>query len=62
MKVSLYPFISPCSSLTIPGIISRPLEAKLATILVEDHNTMLDIKEIHKLMPKSPFEGYGLNL
>ncbi len=56
------PFMSKCNSLTIPGIIGSPLEAKLATMLVEDHNTMLDIKEIHKLMPQSPFEGYGLNL
>ena len=56
------PFKSPCSSLVIPGIIGSPLEAKLATMLVEDHNTMLDIRKIHKLMPKSPFKGYGLSL
>ncbi len=56
------PFMSPCKSLLIPGIINGPLDENLAKSLVEDHNTMLDIREIHKLMPKSPFEDYGLNL
>ena len=51
-----------CKSLTIPGIFYQPLDADLAKRIVEDHNTMLDIKEIHNLMPNSPFEGYGLNL
>ncbi len=56
------PFSNKCTSLIIPAVSYEPLDADLATRIVEDHNTMLDIREIHKLMPKSPFEGYGLNL
>ena len=56
------PFMAECHSLIIPQILSEPLNAELATKIVGDHNIMLDIREIHNTMPKSPFEGYGLKL
>ncbi len=58
----LLPFRDECKSLIIPAVSYSPLDSDLAKRIVDDHNTMLDIKEIHKLMPKSPFEGFGLNL
>ncbi len=56
------PFTDPCKSLTIPGVFYQPLDPDLVTKIVEDHNTMLDIRVLHKGLPNSPFEGYGLNL